>query len=700
MRTSPVRPRRDLQPLFDPRALAIIGASNDDSKWGYALADRALTSEARRTVHLVNRRGGTVLGRPVLRSLHELGPDAGVDLVALCVPAGSFLSALDDALAAGARAVVAITAGLAESSADGASVQAEAVARVRAAGAVMVGPNCAGVEDTSTGLQLSSEVLVPGHVAVLSQSGNMLIDVQDRLRTAGLGISRFVSLGNQGDLTVVDVMESCLRHDATHSVAVYAEDVVDGRGFVTVARALAAAGKPVVLLSPGRTDAGTRGAASHTGSLTTSARVVDAACAAAGVLRAESPEHLVDLVAGLDSPRRSTGRRVAVLTDGGGHGAVAADALGAAGLHTPVLSPVLRARLTDLLWSQSAVANPVDLAGMGERDPLSYLRATSVLLESDEVDGVLLTGYFGGYSLLPTSLAGRELTAVADLASRVTGQTKPVVVHTVYPDSPSSMVLRGAGVPVHRDAGRAAAVLAGCCRPVPATRTDDIALPPSAALLTSTDYGTVRDMLAGAGLPFPASATVSDEAGLRAVLPDLLAPGPVVLKALGLLHKSDAGGVLLDLRDEAETVAAYRDLMARLAPPGVSVEQQAERSAGVEVIVGCRRDPCFGPVLMVGLGGVFTEVLDDVAVALAPVSVATASELLLSLRGAPLLTGARGRPPVDLHALATLAATLSKVAAEHPELCELEINPVLATPRGALGLDARAVVQPPARPAD
>jgi acyl-CoA synthetase (NDP forming) len=391
---------------------------------------------------------------------------------------------------------------------------------------------------------------------------------------------------------------------------------------------------------------------------------------------------------------------VAVLTDGGGHGAVAADALGAAGLHTPVLSPALRARLSELLWPQSAVANPVDLAGMGEQDPLSYLRATSALLESGEVDGVLLTGYFGGYSLLPTSLAQRELTTAADLVSRITGQTKPVVVHTVYPDSPSSRVLRGAGVPVHRDAGRAAAVLAGCCRPVPATRTDDLVLPAPAVAMTATDYGTVRDMLTRAGVPFPAAATVTDEAGLRCVLPDMLTLGPVVLKALGLLHKSDAGGVVLDLRDETQTVAAYRDLVARLSPPGVSVEQQADRSAGVELIVGCRRDPCFGPVLMVGLGGVFTEVLDDVAVALAPVSAATAAELLLSLRGAPLLTGARGRPPVDLDALATLASRLSSVAAGHPELSELEINPVLATPQGVLGLDARAVAQSFVRTAD
>ncbi len=197
-------------------------------------------------------------------------------------------------------------------------------------------------------------------------------------------------------------------------------------------------------------------------------------------------------------------------------------------------------------------------------------------------------------------------------------------------------------------------------------------------------------------MPFPAAQVVHDEAGLRAVLPAMLATGAVALKALGLLHKSDAGGVVLDLRDETAALNAYRDLVARLAPPAVSVEQHADTAAGVEVIVGSRLDPRFGPVLMVGLGGILTEVLDDVAFALGPVSTATAAELLLSLRGSPLLTGTRGRPPVDLDALAALVARVSAVAAAHPELAELEINPVLATPQGAVGLDARAI----ARPAD
>ncbi len=313
------------------------------------------------------------------------------------------------------------------------------------------------------------------------------------------------------------------------------------------------------------------------------------------------------------------------------------------------------------------------------------------LLASDQVDGVLLTGYFGGYSLLAISLAGRELAAADDLARRIVGQAKPVVVHSVYPDSPSSQILRATGVPVHRDVGRAPAVLAGLCRPEPSTRTDDLQLPAPAVPVDGTDYGSVRALLAAAGVPFPAAREVGDADGLRAVLPGLLATGPVVLKALGLPHKSDAGGVVLGLGDQAAASAAYDDLVARLVPAAVSVEQLADTEGGVELLVGSRSDPCFGPVLMVGLGGVFTEVLGDVACALAPVSARTATELLLSLRGAPLLTGVRGRPPVELDALAALVARVSQVAADHPELTELEVNPVVATATGAIGLDARAV---------
>ena len=428
--------RRDLRALFDPASVAVIGASDDSAKWGYGVSRQLLAAGADRPVHLVNRRGATVLGRPTLRRLTEVpGP---VDLVAICVPAPGFVAAVADALAVGARAIVAITAGLGESSIQGRAIEREALGLVRAAGAVLVGPNCLGVVDTTTRLQLTSDPFTAGSVTVLSQSGNLALDLDDLLARAGLGISRFVSLGNQADLTLAELVRDCAAHEGTRAIAVYAEDLRDGRGFAEAAREAHAAGKPVVLLAPGRSAAASRGAASHTGSLTSPSRVVDAVCAAGWVRRVDTPGAMVTLLQALDQPRRAHGRRVAVLTDGGGHGAIAADAVSACGLDVPLLSAGLGARLREALWEPSPVTNPVDLAGVGEQDPLSYARGARELLASDEVDAVLMTGYFGGYALdADNSLGPREIVAAADLVTRVQAQGKPVVVHSIFPTSES-----------------------------------------------------------------------------------------------------------------------------------------------------------------------------------------------------------------------------------------------------------------------
>jgi acyl-CoA synthetase (NDP forming) len=262
------------------------------------------------------------------------------------------------------------------------------------------------------------------------------------------------------------------------------------------------------------------------------------------------------------------------------------------------------------------------------------------------------------------------------------------VVQTIYPDSPAAQVLRAAGIPVHRDVDRACAALAGLVEPGVAGHAQ--ALPVPAPPVTDTSYDGARALFAGAGVRFPASMSVAHAAGLE---PAVDAVGlPVVLKATGRVHKSEGGGVVLGLADLDAVRSAYADLVARLAPPAVSVEAMADPGAGVELIVGTVRDPKFGPVVLVGLGGVFTEVLADTACAIAPVTADAARGLLTSLQGAPLLLGARGRPPVDLEALADLVARVSLLAAAHPELAELELNPVLAGPSGVLALDARVVL--------
>jgi acyl-CoA synthetase (NDP forming) len=301
---------------------------------------------------------------------------------------------------------------------------------------------------------------------------------------------------------------------------------------------------------------------------------------------------------------------------------------------------------------------------------------------------VLLTGYFGGYSAQASTLAELEVAAARVLVDGVTAQPKPLVVHTIHPEGATGRLLRDAGIPVHRDVDRAADVLAALVRP--ASLPENPGPPPPAAPLTDASYDAARRLFADAGIAFPNAWTVHDEAGLDTVLAG--AEFPLVLKALGRQHKSEGGGVVLGLRDAAELRAAHARLVATLDPPAFSIEAMADTSGGVEVIVGCTRDPRFGPVLMVGLGGVFTEIIADTALAFAPVSESSARALLLSLGGARVLLGARGRDPVDLDSLSRLVAGVSQVAAAHPEVAELELNPVLAGPSGAVALDARVAL--------
>ncbi|MFB7252682.1 acetate--CoA ligase family protein [Streptomyces nojiriensis] len=689
---------RDLTALFDPRSVAVVGASDDPAKYGHAVAAQALRAPDRRPVHLVNRRGGTVLGRTAATSLTAVGEP--VDLVVVSVPGAGFEAAVDEALACGAKAIVAITAGFAEAGPAGLARQRSVAARVRAAGAVLVGPNCLGIADNTTELYLASDRFAPGGVALLSQSGNLALELQLRGEPHGLGFSRFVSLGNQADVTLVDLVEDCARQEATSAIAVYAEDFGDGRAF---AAAAAAAGKPVVLLTAGRGSASARSAQSHTGALTTSADVVAGACRDAGVALVRTPREMTVVLAALAAGVRTRGRRTAVFTDGGGHGAVAADAAEDAGLAVPELGRPTQDGLRTVLWEQSSVGNPVDLAGMGEQRPLSYADTVGALLAADEVDAVLMTGYFGGYAASEGGLGGGpaggsvlaegEARAAKEIVAHLAAAPKPLVVQSMYPGSPSCRVLAEAGVPVFaatEDAARALAAMTGRGA-ADADGPGVPPLPPAAAPLAEPGYHGVRALLATAGVPFPGAREITDEAGLLAAAAEF--DGPYVLKALHVLHKSDAGGVVLRLADREALLAAYREMHARLGAPAYSVEAMADLTDGIELIVGVNQDPRFGPVALVGLGGVLTESLRDVAFALAPVPARRAEALLRGLRSAALLDGVRGRPAVDVAAAAAVIERITAVAAAHPEIAELEVNPLLVRPDGALALDARAVLR-------
>ena len=453
--------------------------------------------------------------------------------------------------------------------------------------------------------------------------------------------------------------------------------------------------------------------ASHPARSRSDSAAIDAACRAAGIERVRAPQELIDVADGLLRAGPMRGRRVGVLADGGGHAGIATSLLQRAGLQLPRFD-ALAAELRSGLPPTAAISNPIDLAGGGEQDIRTFDRTGGALLCSGEVDAVLITGYFGGYSEYGETLERGEASAAEALAdaSQVTG--RPLVVQTMHPHSTVSGMLRRRGVPVYRSIERAVEV---CARPGRARRARAGRSARAAArggpdparrdrprrglrARPRAARGRRRFVRPGThgrrGRRGDSAARAADAPTARADTPaDELAAAarelgyPVALKALGLLHKSDSGGIALGLRDEGALRAAFADIHARLAPAAYSVEAMAPVADGVELLIGARWDARFGPIALVGLGGLFTEFLHDVAVALAPVDEDRALALLGSLRTAPLLHGARGRPLLDVAAAASALAALSRVAAEHPEIAAIEVNPLLVLPDRALGLDAR-----------
>jgi acetate---CoA ligase (ADP-forming) len=678
---------RDLRPLFAPKSVAVVGASADPSKWGNVLARGALRGAHRRTVYLVNRAGGEILGTAAVRSVADL-PDAP-ELVVLSVPAQGFEQAVDEALAAGAKAIVAISAGLGEHDEEGKKVEAAVTMRVRAAGAVLLGPNCLGVFDADAELDLGWSALPAGEVALVSQSGNLALELARLAAAAGLGFSRFVSLGNQADLVAADVLDELAAHERTRVIALYLEDFRDGRAFVAAAVRARAARTPVVLLPGGTSESSARAAQSHTGALVSDSRAIDAACAAGGIVRVVTPAQLIDAAQALRGGRLSRGRRVGIYADGGGHGVIAADVLAAAGLDVPALSPATKTTLGGLLPATASLDNPVDFAGGGERGLTAYADVGRALLRSGDVDAVLLTGYFGGYGADTPELAEEEIASARALAAAATEADGVLVVQTSYPESVAASELRQGGVAVYGDVASAAAALALLARLAESEPVAPVDVNLRNLEAPAPGYAAGRDFLAEAGVPMAAAHSVSTPEEALAAGAEL--GYPVALKAGHLVHKSEAGGVVLGLEDGDQLASAFADLAARLGPQPVSVERMAQME-GVELIVGAKRDRRFGAVVLVGLGGVYAEILDDVAVALAPIEEQTAERLIRSLRGAPLLDGARGRHALDIAAAAHAVVAVSRAAASCPEILEIDVNPLLVGERDVLGLDARIVL--------
>lgn len=677
-----------LSVFSDPRSVAVIGASADPAKWGYWLARGALRGAGRREVHLVNARGATIEGASSVRSLTDLA--VAPDLVVLCAPAATVPDVVDQALALGTRGFLGITAGI-DAVHGEPGLERRLADRIRAAGARIVGPNCLGLYDAASDLELAWGTFTPGHLAIISQSGQLGLELAGLAAHEGLGVSRFVSVGNQVDVTAAELLDDLVEHERTRAVVLYLESFSDARGLVATMARLRDAGKPVVVLTVGASEASRAAAQSHTGALTAATDVVRAACRSAGASLVDTPAQAVELAHLLLGGPLPAGRRIAIVSDSGGQGAIAADTFARHALEVPRLSAATQAALGSLLPAAAAVANPVDLAGAGEQDLSTYARVVDVLAGSGEVDSVVLSGYFGCYGDDAPELVERELEVVETLATAVETHARPVLVHSMSHDSVAVRSMRARSVPtmhtidaVARSLDLATTMAEDASRAVPG--------PVSVATADSgkaLDYLSGRELVAAAGVAYPGAASVRDLGGLRAAAATLAAP--YVLKAGWLEHKTEVGGVVIGLADASAAEAAFTEMSARLGAGDYVLEEMDQQTDTVELIVGARRDASFGPVVLVGLGGVQAELYRDVQVALAPVGLDEARAMLAALRGSALLDGWRGRPAVDAGAAAAVVAAVSRLLAESPDLVECEINPLRVGPDGAVAVDALVI---------
>lgn len=688
-----------LASFLDPGSVAVIGASRDPFKVGGSVVANLRSAGFRGRIIPVNSRASTVQGLAAVPRLQDVeGP---VDLAVIAVPAVDVLPVLVQCVAKGVGGAIVISAGFREIGGEGARREAQLREWLRGQPIRVLGPNCLGWIRPTRRLNVTFAPGMPdpGGIAFVSHSGALAVAILDWARDRRVGFSLFASLGNQADVNESDLLDAVATDAETRVVACYIEGVADGRRFLAALRR-AALVKPVVVLKAGRSPEGARAVSSHTGALAGSDRAFDAAVRQAGALRVDTVEELFDVARGLGSQPLPRGRRLVVVTNGGGLGIVATDAARAAGFTMEPPAEPLHRRLAEGLPAAAGLGNPIDL--VGDADARRYGHALHSL-GSDSADAMLV---------LLTPQAATDAASVArTIAAATLGWSIPVVGAFVGGArvAPGVRTLEEAGIPCYAFPEPAVKTLAGMARlgerrrSVPGPFVASVDPAPARAWLGeqggsgARQLGTpeLHPLLTAYGIPAIDGRVVKSADDAAAAAERLGFPVAVKIVSPDITHKTEVGGVALGLRDARAVREAAAAILTRVAAErpqavirGLLVEAMAP--VGKELLLGGVRDPQWGPVLMVGLGGVYVEVMGDTAVCLAPVSPDEAAALLDELRIAPLLRGVRGERPVDRAGLAGIVSRFSQLLVDLPELREIEINPLLASPGGAIAVDARA----------
>lgn len=692
----------DFESFFNPRGVVIIGASTNPSKLGYGLAINLIRSGYQGKINFVNIKGGELFGKKIYQSVLEV-PDP-VDLAVVLIPSRFVPQVVRECGQRGIRAGIIGSGGFRETGSEGAELEREMLTAAREGGIRLIGPNCIGLLDTH--LPMDATFLPPpgpsaGDVAFLSQSGAICAAAIDWARGQGYGISRLVSLGNQADISETDLLEPVAADPHTNVLALYLEGVKNGRRFVEESRRVVK-NKPIIALKVGKYAAGREAVASHTGALAGQESAYTAAFRRGGVLRANTSEELFDQARALAWCPLPQGNQVAVLTNAGGPGVTAADALEELGLKMAGLSADTQNKLRGILPAAASVKNPVDM--LASATPDQFASCLQVLLTDPGADSVMVI-----FPTPPMHSAGSVAKALIPLIHQ---SQKPVVISVMGERLIQEAVehLRAARIPEYRFPERAAAALAALVERV--QLLEHAAAP--TLLKTDPDPDRVRQILQenGPGKPLSAKTAqaILEAYGIKtaqmvlaenedqAVEISREMGHPVVLKlaSTDISHKSDVGGVLLNLADEGSIRSGYQTIidLANQGSPGAEIQGvyvQQMIPSGQEVIVGTVQDPQFGPVAMFGSGGTEVEGLKDISFGLAPLTLPEINQMLRSTWAGRKLDGYRNLVPADREAVTDVLIRLAQLADDFPRFTEIEINPLRVLPegQGAAAVDVR-----------
>ena len=693
-----------LETLLYPKAIAVIGASRNPGKVGYAVLANLINNGFKGPIVPVNLDADEILGLKCYKSLGEYKDP--IDLSIIMVGGKYVKDALQSSIKAGAKSVIVITAGFKEVGAAGAKAEQELVEICRAGGVRMVGPNCLGVLNTDHHMNatFAPSVPPPGKISVISQSGALCVAILDWAAEQKLGLGKVISFGNKADLNEVDFIQTLAEDKETKVIAGYLESIKEGNKFLRIAEQ-AASIKPVVILKVGVTQAGAKAASSHTGSLAGADMAYGAAFKRAGVIRAESFEALFDYATAFAMQPLPNGERVAVITNAGGPGIMAADAAESSGLKMVSPSKESDAKLRAFMPAAGAFGNPIDV--IGDADPDRYVKAFEVMQDDETIDAIVVV-------VTPQNMTKPlELAEKLGAASRRGGSKKPMLAVFMGGTEVAAAreKLMALGIPNYPSPDRAVTALRAMCDyaawkrrparmvtrfPVNRRRVDRIINAQERSGITQIGEVEAKEILRAYDFNVLGGQLAQNDDEAVEIAERIGYPVVLKISSPDIIHKSDFGGVRINLANAEQVRDAFDLMMLRIqkrAPKaylrGGFVEKMGQR--GREVILGMTRDPQFGPMLMFGLGGIFVEVMKDVTFHLAPITAEEAMQMLKGTRSYALLQGARGQAPVDLEAIAGALQRISQLVTDYPEIMELDINPFIVGPMGvqAYVADAR-----------